>query len=93
MSKRTKWINERIREVESRLGKGEYKTQKDQMEDLKLFNELNKLKDDCVGFFGKIDPNVLIKSGCSVACLLLILKYEKVDTIVSKGFQVFAKTI
>lgn len=89
-----KWIDNEIVNVKHRLEFKSYNSPKDEIEDLELYNLLIKMKDEVnQSFMSKIDPNVLIQVGGSIFMLFLILRFEKVDTITSKGFSIFQKSI
>lgn len=89
-----RWINDEIRHVKHRLQNKGYQSPRDEIEDIELYQSLVKMHEEVdKGFLQKIDPNVLIQVGGSIVMLWMILRFEKLDTITSKGFSIFQKSI
>lgn len=91
-----KLVEAQMDDIQRRIKARDFANFNDEMKAREYWKELFEIKEKIInrqGFLQKIDPNSIIKGGVTIGCLLAILRFEKVDTIVSKGFNIFTKTL
>lgn len=85
-------LDKRIKEVEAWIGQRSKLSDKDYLEYLEEYDRLIELKGRLRTAEGKgerkrIDPNTLITAGMSLLGIMMMLEYEKTDTISTKAMS------
>lgn len=79
------WIKNEMKRIETHISKNQLKPEELKTE-LNIYQTLD-------GIRNRIDVNELIKIGGGIFMLWMILRFERADTITSKGFGILTKFI